>query len=76
MSDDVGAALEREAARLVEQQRTCHERVACPRCGAIVGDRCHKKGALYIPRYKGYVPPSPLKHPHVERLRVDGMQLR
>lgn len=51
----------------VEAIARCHERVACPKCGAIVGDRCHRVGALYIPRYEGYVPPPSLKHPHRER---------
>lgn len=36
--------------------RMCHEQVACPRCGAGVGQRC-------IPLRGG----RPLKHPHRER---------
>lgn len=52
---------------LNEKIDTCHERVACPTCGAVVGDRCHRKGALYLPGYKGYAAPAWLKHPHDAR---------
>lgn len=35
------------AAEHVEALRTCHERVACPRCKAPVGERCHEMPAGY-----------------------------
>lgn len=61
--------LERRADELVERQRTVHERVACPRCSAPVSVRCKRMGNARQSRL-------PLKHPHVERLRADGMELR
>lgn len=59
---------------LNERVATVHERVACPKCGAVVGDRCHRVGTAYLPGYKGYAPP-PLKHLHAERLRAGGIPL-
>jgi hypothetical protein len=63
------AWLERRAAELVERQRTAHERVACPKCGQPVGERCKRLSARHMAR------PS-LKHSHRERLRADGIELR
>jgi predicted RNA-binding Zn-ribbon protein involved in translation (DUF1610 family) len=58
-------AVERAALELGRRVRTVHERVACPRCGRAVGDRCRhvRTGAV-------------LKHSHQERLRADGISLR
>jgi hypothetical protein len=58
---------ERRAARAADEAneriRTCHERVACPRCGAPVGGRC------FDVRDRGKHPAwrRALKHPHRER---------
>jgi hypothetical protein len=41
---------------------SCHERVACPRCGQQVGERCVRMvGGV------GFRGGPPLKHPHRER---------
>jgi predicted RNA-binding Zn-ribbon protein involved in translation (DUF1610 family) len=71
--DEFLRGMQEAAERLRERAASVHERVACPRCGAVLGDRCHRAGALYIAGYAGYVPPAPLKHPHRERLRADGI---
>lgn len=63
-------------AELERRVATVHERVACPKCGAVVGDRCHRVGTMYLPGYDGYAPPPSLKHPHAERLRAGGIPLR
>lgn len=60
-------AMQQTAAALERRLATCHERTFCPACGAVLGDRCHRKGALYIPGYDGYGKPAWLKHPHRER---------
>ncbi len=60
-------ALEAAAARLIERQATVHKRVACPRCGAQRGYRCFDL-RTHIFRHA--------KHPHVERLRADGIPPR
>jgi hypothetical protein len=59
-----------------ERHATCHERVACPYCGAPVGQRCVRVNAAVAPwgRYAHVGPdgaPPPLKHPHRERIRRD-----
>lgn len=45
---------------------TCHERVACPKCGAQVGQRCHRARAS---RTRGATPA--LKNPHEARWRQE-----
>lgn len=59
--------LEAVAARIRERQATVHERQACPKCSAPVGQQCTHMRACRV---------SFLKHPHVERLRADGMHER
>jgi hypothetical protein len=44
-----------------ERIRTCHERVACPLCGAPVGTRCRRVNAI------SSLSRAPLKHPHRQR---------
>lgn len=46
---------------LIERIATCHERVACPRCGAPVGQRCRA-----LPKNV-----RATKHPHDERWRQE-----
>jgi len=40
MTETTEERLMRVAAENVDKVRTCHERVACPRCTAPVGERC------------------------------------
>lgn len=70
--DEAEARFEQVADELVERQNTVHERVACPRCNAIVGQRCMRAGP-YEP--SGLSRP-PLKHSHAERLHADGILFR
>lgn len=80
VSDAIKAQLRQAAEELVERQRTAHERVACPRCGAAVGKRCHKLNSKPFrsadPGLRGLVPAIECKHPHAERLRADGISVR
>ncbi len=63
------------AAELVERQRTVHERVACPRCEAPIGERCVRaSGRGWTQTDAGGI--YALKHPHAERLQADGIELR
>lgn len=50
------------AARLQERIATCHEVVDCPRCHALIGERCRR-----VRGYRTPPPSEPLKHPHRER---------
>lgn len=43
---------------------TCHERRACPRCGAPLGERCHSLAR------SSTASPRTVKHPHRERWGV------
>lgn len=68
--DEMEARLLAAAEAANEKIRTCHERVACPRCGAPVGKRCTK---LSSKSYRsadpglGRIPAIETKHPHEER---------
>jgi hypothetical protein len=64
---DVVRRMEAAAAELRRRVQTVHERVACPKCLAPVGVRCVRANGQGTPGTK------PLKHPHVERLRADGI---
>lgn len=53
-----------------------HERVACPVCGAPVGERCRRVQRAHTgagPAPAGLPPGVPLKSAHNERLRADGI---
>lgn len=62
-------ALQEVAADVSARVERCHEVVACPKCGAPIGERCvrvvrgHGYGHGGAP---GWTPP-PLKHSHRER---------
>lgn len=58
--DAAEAALLAAAAAANEAIESCHERVACPKCGAQVGYRC-----MNMARQLG--PLTNTKHPHRER---------
>lgn len=67
--DELTRRMEAAAAELNRRVATVHERVACPRCGAAIGVKCRYGQRTYR---RG----QPLKHPHAERLRADGIALR
>lgn len=52
------------AAEANERIRTCHQVVACPRCGAPIGTRCYRVGRTSSWPIGGA---TPLKNPHQER---------
>lgn len=59
---------EERAAQLVQQQATVHERHACPKCAAAVGERCRRvrstgEGRLWLG--------EPLRHSHAERIKLE-----
>lgn len=59
-SDGMVEAFYAQAAREAEERiRTCHEVVACPKCGAPIGVRCWRAGSRR--------PGVELKHPHEQR---------
>lgn len=58
-----------EADRLNAAIASCHERVVCPRCRASIGRRCRRVGTFVSDS-------PPLKHPHAERVRADGIEVR
>jgi hypothetical protein len=61
-TDDRGD-FERTVGEVVEELNarieTCHERRACPRCGAPVGERCWNMRSRHLPWHT--------KHPHEAR---------
>lgn len=59
--------LQREADKLDERVKTVYRRVGRPACGAPAGLPCTRLGAA------GARSRTPLKHPHRERLRADGL---
>lgn len=61
MPEDLMAALRRSLEDASQRTRTVHERVACPVCGAGLGERCRSRGRR-------------LALSHVERLREDARQ--
>lgn len=67
---DFGDELQKAAEELTEQVRTVYKRVPCPACGAKTGLPCVRLGAA------GRRSLTPLKHPHVERIRADGINER
>jgi hypothetical protein len=72
VSADFERLAERVAAELRRRVQTVHKRQPCPRCGAPVDVRCRSMPAGWRPsdeRGSG----RPLKHPHAERLRADGI---
>jgi hypothetical protein len=66
---DVEAALLAAAAEANERIATCHERVACPKCAAPIGERCRRMPRGYSPAYArlGRPQPSTTVAPHQER---------
>lgn len=50
-----------------ERIRTCHERVACPKCGAPVGTKCRAMPRGYRPLDLGDRAARELKSPHRQR---------
>jgi hypothetical protein len=58
---DVEAALLAAAADANARIASCHEHVACPKCGAPVGEVCRNMNIGR--RRRG----APTKHPHQER---------
>lgn len=76
MSSEFERRAERVAAELHERVATVHERVACPRCLAPVGERCVRMSTHYVGWAGAEEGPSPLKHSHRERLRADGIAER
>jgi hypothetical protein len=69
--DDFARLADRVADELRRRQRTVHERVACPKCLAPVGERCR-----HLSVARGWPYGRVLKHPHRERLRADGIAER
>ena len=59
---DVVAVMELRAAELEAAIAMCHERRACPRCGAEIGERC-----MNLTRRASSAKRWTLKHPHRER---------
>ena len=53
MSDDIVQRMERVADELNRRIRTCHERLACPKCGAPVGELCRRLPKGYMLAYTG-----------------------
>jgi predicted RNA-binding Zn-ribbon protein involved in translation (DUF1610 family) len=72
MRDATEAALMAAADRLSERVATVHERHQCPRCGMPEGVRCIAMRAGGFSRE----PAVEVKHPHMERLREDGIYSR
>jgi anaerobic selenocysteine-containing dehydrogenase len=66
-TEDMADQLQAAADRMNERINTAHERVACPRCRARAGMRCHGVNAVVK---------KALEHSHKERLRADGISLR
>lgn len=73
----LGQLAEAAAARM-KLIDTCHERVACPKCGAPVGERCHKLSSrpardapLAMRERSSPTPPVEAKNPHEERWRQE-----
>jgi hypothetical protein len=66
-------SMEAAVARDAQRRATVHERVACPKCEAPRGARCHRPATSRATRDVGYLLFKPLKHPHRERLRADGI---
>lgn len=58
--------LERSIENVTALIASCHERRACPLCGAPKGTRCWHRG---LPHHRNYR--KPLKHPHEERWTPD-----
>lgn len=64
----------RHAAEALERRvATVHERVACPKCRAPVGERCWHMGYHSVPHN---ISRRPIKNPHRERAAADGIRLR
>lgn len=59
---DFDTAMAQTVAELNEKIATCHERRACPRCGAELGERCHN-----LTRVSSSTRTWPVKNPHRER---------
>lgn len=62
--EDIVKRMERVADELNRRVRTIHERVACPKCYAPVGERCRYASP---PAYCFQPDRAILKHPHRER---------
>jgi hypothetical protein len=66
---DVEAALLAAADEANARIATCHERVACPKCGAPIGRRCRRlpRGFSQASERRGLGQPSKVVGPHRER---------
>lgn len=62
--DDVFVALIAAAEDAAERIRTCHERVACPKCDAPIGERCRRMPAGFVGGVRGR---DAVVGPHRER---------
>lgn len=68
MTYDVEASLRQAAADAEARIALCHEKVACPKCGAPIGTRCRSMPRGYRPLDHGGHPAArELKHPHRQR---------
>jgi hypothetical protein len=67
--DEVEAALLRAADEANARIASCHERVACPKCRAPVGERCRRMPRGYSPASasRGMTQPGAVVGPHRER---------
>lgn len=70
--DGTEAALLAAAAQANRRIETCHERVACPACGAPIGSRCVRLTRAGTPTKSA----ATLKHPHTKRFELDGTPRR
>lgn len=66
-TEEKWAAAVEAADRLNARIESCHEEVACPRCGAPVGHECRQMPAGFRVAIPGTPPGRVLKHPHRER---------
>lgn len=65
--EDIEERMMRAVEEANERIRTCHERVACPKCLAPVGARC-RRALRSMMRTGVFATGQPeLKHPHRER---------
>jgi len=61
----VEAAMDQAVAERNQMIETCHERRACPTCGAALGERCHSLARRSTAR------PHAIKHPHPHRWTME-----
>ena len=69
--DDFYAVMERVAAEAEAKIASCHERRACPKCGAPIGVRCRSMPRGYRPLDYGDRRARELLHPHQQRWTPD-----